>query len=254
MSETIPGREPWKSKINPWVARPLTDDAKDAKVRQTLSLHAERVILGRSAIIAGWTMGGLGCFMMTVSVVGWVLVLPLKTIQNEIWVADSSTGIIAKPLSIEDAPRSFGGAIDEHFLHQYILAVERWVPETDREDDHLAKIMSSADRQAQINSDRLRPDRAQIAVGNAGHVEIENPHYFQQPPDEETNTRRYLVRFTRTVWRGSAVESREPWTASVAFQWHPERNMTPGDRALNPGGFVDISYSSESDNKDTKRK
>lgn len=254
MSASNPRRNPWLSKISPWTAQPLTDAAKDAKVRAILNLHAERVIYGRQAIIGGWAMGGLGATMMAVSIWGWVHILPLKTIQNEIWVADASTGIIAKPLTIEDAPTKFGPATEEHFLHQFILAMERWTPDVDREMDHLAKIMASPELQAQINDRRLKPDSNAIAVGNAGHVEIENIHYFPQFTDKDSQTHRYLVRFQRTVWRGKNKESSEPWTATVDFGWHPERAMTPADRADNPGGFVAIAYTSDSDNKDTRRK
>lgn len=254
MSEQSLGRTPWLSKISPWVAQPLTDAAKDAKVRSVLSLHAERVIYGRSAIITGWTMGGFGAAMMGISIWGWVMVLPLKTIQNEIWVADASTGIIAKPLTLEDAPKKFGTATEEHYLLQYLQARERWIPEMDRQNDHIAKIMSSPEEQARINEGRLRQEHNAVAIGKAGHVEIENVHYFPQATDKDSDTRRYLIRFQRTVWRGSNKESSEPWTNTTDFQWHPERAMTPADRADNPGGFVAISFTSNSDFKDPVRR
>lgn len=247
-------RVPFASKIMPWTAQPLTDAAKDAKVRETLSQFAERVIYGQQAIMVSWTVFGLGAAMFGASIIGWVQILPLKTVVNVIWVADASTGIIAKPISIEDAPKKFGHATEEHFIHQYLLANERWTPEIDREMDHVAKIMSSPALQAQINDRRQKPDSNAVAIGNAGHVEIENVHYFPQFVDKESETRRYLVRFQRTVWRAGNKESSEPWTATVDFQWHPERAMNPADRDDNPGGFVAIAYTSDSDNKDTRRR
>lgn len=169
------------------------------------------------------------------------------------WLVDSSTGIISKPISLKDAPTKFGPASDQHFLHQFVLAMERWTPAIDRENDHLAKIMSSPDIQAQINDRRTKPESNAISIGNAGHVELENFHYFPQFMDKDSQTRRYLVKFQRTVWKGSNKESSEPWTATVDFQYHPERAMTPADRDENPGGFVAIAYTADSDNKDTTR-
>jgi hypothetical protein len=59
------------SKILPWTAKPLSDAAKNAKFRAVMDLAAERVILGRSAIVTGWAIGGVGvaCFA------GWFGVL-----------------------------------------------------------------------------------------------------------------------------------------------------------------------------------
>lgn len=247
------GSVPFVSRISPWTAQPLTDASKDAKLRATLNLTAERVIYGRQAIIAGWGGLGIGASMMALSIAGWVMVLPLKTIQTEIWVADRSTGIITKPISVSDAPTQFSPAMDEHALYTLIMAREAWVYERDREDDHMAKIMSSPEEQARINAARQKPGSNAVDIGEKGHVVIENQRYFLQATDKDSKTHRYLVRFTRTVWRGSTPDPSETWTASVDFQWHPERAMNPADRALNPGGFVAIAYSSKSDIPDKRR-
>ena len=45
---------------SPWTAKPLTDASKNAKFRAVMDLSAERVILGRSAIVIGWVLGGVG--------------------------------------------------------------------------------------------------------------------------------------------------------------------------------------------------
>ena len=64
------------SMLSPWKAKPLSEAAKTAKFRATMDLAAERVILGRSAIIAGWSVGGLGMVMLSASIYGWVSILP----------------------------------------------------------------------------------------------------------------------------------------------------------------------------------
>ncbi len=73
---------PWVSKINPWYAQPLTDASKDAKLRAVLSIAAERVIYGRQAIIVSWVVFAVALALLCVSIVGWILILPLKTIQG----------------------------------------------------------------------------------------------------------------------------------------------------------------------------
>src|ERR1035441_3837946 len=100
------------SKINPWTAVPLTEASKNAKFRAVMDLSAERVILGRSAIVTGWVIGGVGVTCMAASIFGWVTVLPLKTTEVKFYLVDKSTGIIGEPVGIQDAPRIFGAAVE----------------------------------------------------------------------------------------------------------------------------------------------
>jgi hypothetical protein len=58
-------------KISLWTAKPLSDVAKNAKFRAVMDLAAERVILGRSAIVTGWVIGGAGMACFAASIFGW---------------------------------------------------------------------------------------------------------------------------------------------------------------------------------------
>ena len=120
------------SKINPWTAKPLTDATKNAKFRAVMNLSAERVILGRSAIITGWVIGGVGVACLAASVAGWVTLMPLKTTVVKFFLVDKSTGIIGEPVGIQDAPKIFGAAVEQQYLHRYIpKRGSGWVPEMD---------------------------------------------------------------------------------------------------------------------------
>ena len=92
-------------KISPWTAKPLSDAAKNAKFRAVMDLAAERVILGRSAIVTGWAIGGVGVACFAASIFGWVTLLPLKTTEVKFFLVDKSTGIIAEPVGLRDAPK-----------------------------------------------------------------------------------------------------------------------------------------------------
>jgi len=136
------------SKISPWTAKPLSEAAKNAKFRAVMDLAAERVILGRSAIITGWTIGGVGAACFAASIFGWVTLLPLKTSEVKFFLVDKSTGIISEPVGLQDAPRIFGAAVEQQYLKRYIEAREGWVPEMDERNDHVTKLMSTPDEQA----------------------------------------------------------------------------------------------------------
>lgn len=241
------------NKVNPWLAAPLTEAAKSAKFRAVMNLSAERAILGRSAIVTGWIIGGVGLALVSVSIFGWITILPLKTTEVKFYLVDRSTGIIAEPVSLQDAPRLFGAAVEQQYLRRYIEAREGWVPEIDEQNDHVAKIMSSADEQARIADARSSPTGPVKALAKDGHISVENFRFHPLAIGKDGITRSYLVQFDRTVWHGANRDPTQSWSATVDFQWHPALPMRPDDRSLNAGGFQAIAYSAKSDTPDTRR-
>ncbi|MGH7080589.1 MAG: VirB8/TrbF family protein [Acetobacteraceae bacterium] len=241
-------------KIAPWRAQPLAEAAKSAKFRQVMDLNAERVILGRSAVVAGWSVGAVGAVMLAASVAGWMMFLPLKTTEVRFFLVDKSTGIIEQPVGLADAPRLFGEAVAEQYLKRYVTAREEWVPQMDERDDHIAKLMSTPAEQLRYEADRNLSTSPIRAVGPSGHVSIDNFRFHALAVGKD-GTHRYLVQFDRTVWRDGFRDRPlpEPWSATVDFQWHPAVAMTPADRVDNPGGFQALAYSASPDTPELGR-
>lgn len=240
------------SKLSPWTAQPLSEASKNKHFRAVMSLHAERVILGRSAIVASWIIGGVGIAAFALSVWGWVKILPLKETSFVFEEIDKSTGIISQPVSLQDAPKLFGQATDVQYLRRYIEAREGFVPELDQNNDHATKIMSMPDEQARY-VDWRNAANSPVRLGKDGHVQIENLRYHPGPFAKDGITRSYLVQYDRTVWHGSSKDATQSWSATIAFQWHPELPMTPDDRSLNSGGLQVVAYSAHSDTQDQRR-
>jgi type IV secretory pathway component VirB8 len=219
-----------------------------------MSVSAERAIMGRSAILTGWMVGGAGFVMMAVSVVGWVTILPLKTVEPRYIAVHDDGKINDITTSVQDAPHVlFGQAVEWEALRTYVTAREAYVPETDRNNDHLAKVLSVPDVQAKINADRKRPESPLLALGKDGHVDVSNFRFHPQTVDKATDVRTYIVQFDRTVWHGTKADATQAWTATVVFKFEPWLQMTNDDRSLNPGGFQAISYSATSNTPDTAR-
>jgi type IV secretory pathway component VirB8 len=241
------------SKLSPWTAKPLTDAAKSAKFRAVIDVAAERVILGRSAVVAGWTVGAIGAVAFGASIYGWVAILPLKTTEVKFYLVDKSTGIISEPVGLQDAPKLFGAAVEQQYLRRYAEAREGWVPELDERNDHVVKIMSAPDEQARIADARNSPTSPVKALAKDGHVQVENFRFHPLTLAKDGITRSYLVQYDRTVWHGATKDATQPWSATVDFQWHPGLPMRPDDRTDNPGGMQVIAYSAKSDNPDPRR-
>jgi len=236
----------------PWTAKPLNDAAKSAHFRQVMNLHAERALLGRQAVVAGWVVGAAGFGCLVASIYGWVTILPLKTVEHRFWFVDHATGIISQPVSLQDAPSQFSEETDRHYLKLYIRAREEWVPEDDRDNDHRVKIMSRADEQERYEAWRKLPTSPLRDVGAGGHVSIAN-FRFHRSDDGKGPTRVYVAQYDRVVWRGQGKEFAQAWSAKIDFQWKADLPMSPADRDDNPGGMQVVSYSADPDTPDQRR-
>jgi type IV secretion system protein VirB8 len=233
---------------------PLLQKNKEAKFRSILDGATERFMVGKGAIVTGWGLSMLGAGMLSVSVVGWYSFLPFKTVVPEYWLVDKSTGIIARPVSLSDAPKIFGAFVEQHYLRLYLEARENWVPEMDERADHVVKIMSSPDEQARYGAWRKSPQSPMVEINKDGHVEVERVRYLPQAMDAASGTRRYLVLFDRTIWHQGNKGQTVPWSATIDFQWHPELPMQVDDRTDNPGGFQAINYATSPDSQDQQRR
>lgn len=153
---------------------------------------------------------------------------------------------------LQDAPKLFGASVERQYLKRYIEAREGWVPEMDQRDDSITKLMSTPDEQARYAAGRNAPLSPAKALGKDGHVSIENFGFHLLELAKDGETRRYLVQFDRTVWRGGNKDPMQSWSGTVDFQWHLELPMRPDDRSDNPGGFQVLGYSASSDSPDQR--
>lgn len=240
------------SRLVPWAAKPLSSAMRERKFRQVMDLNAERLLLGRSAIVAGWVLAGTGVVCLLASAITVSTLFPLKRTEIKFYSVDQSTGIISEPVSILDAPKLFSEAQDRQYLRRYIEARQGYVFEMDQRNDHLVKIMSTPDEQARIEDRRNAPTFPAKTLGKDGHIQVEN-FRFHQLAGGRARSRSYLVQFDETVWRGSNKDPTKAWSATVDFEWRPELPMRPDDRSDNAGGFQVIAYSANPDTPDTRR-
>jgi type IV secretory pathway component VirB8 len=181
--------------------------------------------------------------------------LPLKEIMPpQFMLVDTTSGYIGPATSVANAPSLFKEVQDREYLGRYLDACEGWIPETDRSNDRLCKLMSRSDQQERYMAWRKLDTSPIKAVGKDGHVELQRKRYHPvcgtastSPCNPKNDTREYLVQYDRVVWKAGASPLIKPWTAHVTFQWHPEFLMTDTDRNHNGGGFQSIALSAEPD-------
>jgi type IV secretory pathway component VirB8 len=236
------------ARFSPWRAQPLARAAVQAKHRQTMDLRAESVLLGRSGILTGWVIGSAGLLVLVGSIGGWLYVLSIPPPPAQFFEVDRSTGIVAVPVTIKDAPTLFKPATDHHYLKEYIQFCENWIPALDKRNVHVCELMSTPDQQARHEVWRRLPSSPPKAVGKNGTVEVDNFRYHPKSIDNSPGgTRSYFVQYDRTVTRGNAREETKTWGAEIDFQYHPEKPMLDRDRDDNLSGLQVMSYTPSPD-------
>ena len=218
-----------------------------------MDLAAERVILGRSAIVTGWAIGGVGVACFAASIFGWVTLLPLKTSEVKFFLVDKSTGIIGEPVGLQDAPKLFGAAVEQQYLKRYIEAREGWVPEMDERNDHVTKLMSTPDEQARYAASPQCAIRAGEGAWQGRPCRVENFRFHPLAIGKDGETRRYLVQFDRTVWRGGTRTRRSRGVRPSISSGIPNCRCGPMTAPTIPGGFQVLGYSASSDTPDQRR-
>lgn len=239
---------------NPWEGGQPSIAMRRVYGGEALKASVETAKGKRESYLLHRGLGFVGIGALAASMVGWMVILPLKQTVNVFWLVDRSTGIISKPISVQDAPATFGAATEEQYLRQYITARAGWIPEMDRENDHLVKLMSRPDEQQRYQAERSDPLSAVNEPGKDGQVKITHFRFHPQEIGKDGLTRHYWVQYDRTIWRKGQPEKTVPWSVTVDFQWLPWMKMLPDDRTMNPGGFQAISWSASPDTTDTHRR
>jgi len=238
--------------MNAWRSRPVTPEEKQSHFEGVRSYAQELRAMGASQRRAGWMVGLAGAGIGVVGILCAATAFPLKRTEVRFIQVDSSTGYVGPSLAATDAPKLFNEQTALHYLRQYVEAREGYVPQTDDLNFHRVAIMSSPDEQIRYAASRKEPLAPVSVLGKSGSVRVENFH-FSKVGSGKDNTLVYLARYDRTIDRGGTPDKKQPWSAMVQFQWHPELTMSSADRQINPAGFWVIAYQAQPDAEQRKQ-
>jgi type IV secretory pathway component VirB8 len=114
---------------------------------------------------------------------------------------------------------------------------------------HRVTLMSTPDEQTRYKAMHDAPVAPARALRDRGYVQIDN-FQFWPVGDGTAKTHEYVVKFDRReMHAGQPVPLKgEPYTAQIAFQFHPEYPMATPDRRLNVTGLQVLSYRIHADN------
>lgn len=236
------------NKITPWRNAALSDEDKKL-FDDANSFQADRFLMGRAALKAGFWVGGIGAFIGVAGMVCAATLFPLKTREVEYYTINQETGYAGPSVGAKDAPTLFTHQVMEAALQTYVELRENYLFETDGIAFHRVTLMSTPEEQVRYKTMHDAPTAPARALQNRGYIQVDN---FQFWPigDGKAQTHEYVVKFSRReMHAGQAVpNASEPYTAQIAFQFHPEYPMAAPDRRVNVTGLQVLSYRPHSDN------
>jgi type IV secretion system protein VirB8 len=241
------------NKIAPWRNEALTDGDKKRLFDEANSLQADRFLMGRAALRAGFWVGGVGAAIGVAGMVCAATLFPLKTREVDYYTVNQNTGYVGPSVGAADAPTLFSAQVAEAALQTYVELRENYLFETDGIAFHRVTLMSTPDEQTRYKAMHDDPKAPSRALRDRGYIQIDN-FQFWPVGDGKAKAHEYVVKFDRRVMpAGQPVPPKgEPYTVQIAFQFHPEYPMSLPDRRLNPTGLQVLSYRVHSDNPATR--
>jgi type IV secretion system protein VirB8 len=237
------------NKITPRRNSALSDEDKHRLFDDANSFQADRLLMGRAALKAGFWVGGIGAAIGVAGMVCAATLFPLKSREVEYYTINQETGFAGPSVGAKDAPTLFTHQVMEAALQTYVELRENYLFETDGIAFHRVSLMSTPDEQVRYKEMHDAPLSPAKKLGDRGFISVDN---FQFWPigDGKAKTHQYVVKFDRRVMMaGQAVPTKgEPCTAEISFQFHPEYPMATPDRRLNVTGLQVLSYQPHADN------
>lgn len=223
-------------------ARPLNASERHGFYGDVVSFYGQHDRIRRALNRIVWYFGGLGLLCFVASIIGWCILLPLKSVEVQFVEVDHATGRIAYGVGPADAATLFGPKEAEHFLAQYLDAREGYVPEVDKRHWDVIQEMSAPEVFVEYTAWRKSDLSPVKQLGTAGHVRISDAA-FTPHGKGDNGTFEYTVRYRRQEVRDDAVGPVKPFSTVIDFQWHPKASQTLQEGIDNPGGMTVVGYS-----------
>lgn len=234
------------SRLPSWTASDISDAAKREVFNKTISRHRKKVFLERSGILGSWIMLASGAACLTVSAVGWTILL-MNPPKDTFRIINSETGAVEKPMTSDEVVENVPMATAHYYLRNYIDYCLSWLPERAHEYAYKCDLMSRPDQQARNAAWRNSPEGPGKAYGLGWQGKVGKYGYHYDGPSTRNGivTHSFVVDFTWEMWHGPTLDSSRKWAARIDYQWRGDLPIKKTDKDLNPLGFQAIAFSWE---------
>lgn len=213
-------------------------------LQEARSWETDQVLAAERSRRIAWRVATGACALALVAVLTVGAILPACN-RTELRVVrvDQTTGIVDVINEIPDGKQSYGEAVDKYFVQLYVRYREAYSRELAEEYYYNTGLMSAEGEQRRYY-DHFSPRHAGSPLnvyGTSARVRVST----KSVSFIKSNVA--LVRYTRTVERGTAERPTVThWAATVVFEY-TGAPMSERDRAINPLGFQVTEYRNDPD-------
>ncbi len=183
-----------------------------------------------------WIAASVASGVAAVLAVGFVVLLPLKTVEHSLVRVDSSTGIVDQVVKLKDAQASYDEVMTKFFLRRIVILRETYTRGQLQSNYDQSVLFTAPQARNQLkaafsfeNSDG--PYKRYGELGTAS-VQFVNISFLARNIAQ--------VRFIRTDAKGGS-EFNSRWVATVEYRY-VSQPASEDARGVNPLGFQVVNY------------
>lgn len=183
------------------------------------------------------------------SLLGWIMMLPLKNTEVEIWTVDKNTGQTEKVSRVKDENLTKDEALGRYFVTQYIKAREGYNYFRLQHDYDMVMLWSAenvANDYTAIFKTDARPTIVYKKAQRTVDIEIIYPVFINPSSQKGDPDLLATVRFKKIIKDVTTNRSvEETWVARMTYRFMPDVEKKESERNANPLGFIVTSWVAE---------
>ena len=203
-----------------------------------MSKHEWRKKLTKAALI----VAGVSVALNIIQGIGFVVLLPLKTVEPYLLTVDKSSGDVALQQPLSERRTTFGEEVDKYFISNYVVGRESY-------DWNLMQFNYDTVKAFSVLGDStfnewdtfIKSPKSPLAkLTDKAKVVVD---ITSRNIDTKTSTA--VIRYTKTVigpdGKPSGVIPMTNWIATISYEY-PNPKLKPAERRLNPLGMKIRSF------------
>ena len=214
----------------------VTKKEEAAYFQQAAGWDNDRVLELMKSRRTAWIVASVAAGVSAVLAIGYVVLLPLKTVEYSLVRVDSSTGIVDQVVKLKDAQASYDELMTKFFLRRVVILRETYTRGQLQSNYDQSVLFTAPQARKKLNADFSfeNPDGPSKRYGELGTASVQfvNISFLAKNIAQ--------VRFIRTDTKGGS-EFNTRWTATVEYRY-VSQPASEDARGINPLGFQVTNY------------
>ncbi|OED38657.1 hypothetical protein AB832_04465 [Flavobacteriaceae bacterium (ex Bugula neritina AB1)] len=214
------------------------EHGKKKNLHKGADLETTKLDLIEKSRKAGWLAFGASMFVSSLLASAIVVMTPLKKTEYHLLSVDRNTGQTEVISVVDKKEIDSDFANNSHWLTRYVVTRESYNYMSLQADYENTNLFSSSSVFSQYSEMYQGEESLHNRMGRKFEYVVNILGVVPQ------NSSTYQVRFNKVKRLSNSLEVKEErtWIATISFEYQPKRELTVGERYINPFGFTVLSY------------